>query len=179
MVLRGVPSRSLDLDRFTPGFLSVLLADALQSLPFFSGLDPSEIELLSSRFQIEEQPADHVFFRQDEHADRLYLVVSGKVAIRYKPEDGDALPVADIERGGVFGWSSALGRRVYTSSAVSLEESIVLSIRGAVLRRLCETHPETGVVLLERLAEVIAERLRNTHHQVVEMLRQGVHAQGH
>jgi hypothetical protein len=42
------------------------------------------------------------------------------------------------------------------------------------LRRLCETHPKTGVVILERLAEVIAERLRSTHEHVVEMLRQGL-----
>jgi CRP-like cAMP-binding protein len=165
------------LDTFTPGS-DVLLADALQALPFFSGLDPSDIELLSSRFQIEEQSSGHVFFLQEEHADRLYLIVSGKVGIRYKPYDGDQLPVADIGPGGVFGWSSALGRRTYTSSAVCLEDCVVLSIRGAVLRRLCETHPETGVVLLERLAEVIAERLRNTHDHVVEMLRQGIRPPG-
>jgi CRP-like cAMP-binding protein len=64
---------------------------------------------------------------------------------------------------------------MYTSSAVALEDSQLLSIRGQVLRRLCETHPKTGVVILERLAEVIAERLRSTHEHVVEMLRQGMH----
>ena len=156
----------------------MLLADALHTLPFFAGLSPSEIELLSSRFQIEERRAGHVFFQQGEHADRLYLVGSGKVGIRYKPFDGDVLPVADISAGGVFGWSAVLGRRIYTSSAVGLEDGVTLSIRGAVLRRLCETHPEIGVVLLERLAEVIAERLRNTHEHVVEMLRQGIRPQG-
>lgn len=156
----------------------MLLADALQTLPFFAGLSPSEIELLSSRFQIEERRGGHDFFQQGEHADRLYLVVSGKVGIRYKPYDGDLLPVADIGPGGVFGWSAVLGRRAYTSSAVGLEDSVTLSIRGQVLRRLCETHPEIGVVLLERLAEVIAERLRNTHEHVIEMLRQGIRPQG-
>ncbi|HET7011136.1 MAG TPA: Crp/Fnr family transcriptional regulator [Anaerolineales bacterium] len=129
---------------------------------------------MSTRFQAEERPAGYVFFNQGEHADRLYLVVSGKVGIRYKPYDGDVLPVADIGPGGVFGWSSALGRRAYTSSAVGLEASSTLSIRGAVLRRLCETNPETGVVLLERLAEVIAERLRNTHEHVIDMLRKNL-----
>jgi CRP/FNR family transcriptional regulator, cyclic AMP receptor protein len=152
----------------------VLAIEALQSMPFFSGLDPQEIDLLSTRFQPEDRPAGHVYFDQGEHADRLYLVVSGKVGIRYKPDDGDVLPVADVGPGGVFGWSAALGRRVYTSSAVGLEDTITLSIRGATLRRLCETHPGTGVVLLERLAEVIAERLRNTHEHVVQLLRQNL-----
>ncbi len=152
----------------------MLAAEALKSLPFFSGLEPAEIDLLSTRFQAEDRPTGHVFFNQGEHADRLYLVVSGRVSIRFKPDDGDVLPVADIGPGGVFGWSSALGRRAYTSSAVGVEDCTTLSIRGAALRRLCETHPGTGVVLLERLAEVIAERLRNTHEHVVEMLRQNI-----
>jgi hypothetical protein len=42
------------------------------------------------------------------------------------------------------------------------------------LRRICEDHPATGVILLERLAEVIALRLTSTHGHVMEMLRQGV-----
>jgi CRP-like cAMP-binding protein len=147
-------------------------------MPFFTGLSPAEVEVLSSRFQVEEHPGGHVFFQQNRHADRLYLVVSGRVAIRFKPHDGDELQVAEIGPGGVFGWSSAIGRQTYTSSAVSLENGVTLSIRGAVLRRLCETHPETGVVLLERLAEVIAERLRNTHQCVVDLLRQGVRPEG-
>jgi len=39
-----------------------------------------------------------------------------------------------------------------------------------------EVHPETGVLILERLAAVIAERLKNTHQKVVELLWQGVNS---
>jgi CRP-like cAMP-binding protein len=173
MVLLSPSIESLDWVTLAPAF-PVLATDVLQSMPFFSGLNPGEIDLLSTRFQQEERTAGHVYFHQGEIADRLYLVVSGKIGIRYKPDDGDELPVADVGPGGVFGWSAALGRRAYTSSALGLEDSVTLSIRGATLRRLCETHPATGVVLLERLAEGIAERLRNTHAHVVHLLQQNM-----
>jgi CRP-like cAMP-binding protein len=101
-------------------------------------------------------------------------MISGRVAIRFKPEDGETITVTEIEKGGVFGWSAALGRRRYTSCAVCLADTETLNIRGDDLRKLCETHPETGVIVLERLAEVIAERLRNTHSHVVELLHQGM-----
>jgi hypothetical protein len=52
-----------------------------------------------------------------------------------------------------------------------------LSISGKDLRELCVSHPETGVLILERLAAVIAERLKNTHEKVVELLWQGVNSQ--
>ena len=55
-----------------------------------------------------------------------------------------------------------------------VEECEAISISGEELRRLCTSHPQTGVVILERLAEVIAERLNSTHAKVVGMLRQGI-----
>jgi CRP-like cAMP-binding protein len=151
-------------------------AEVISSLPMFrSGLRPDEIELLAASFNEEAVSAETVLFPQGSRADKLYVVLSGRLAIYFKPYDGEVLNVAELRAGDVLGWSAALGRRMYTSSAVALEDSQLLSIRGQVLRRLCETHPKTGVVILERLAEVIAERLRSTHEHVVEMLRQGMH----
>jgi hypothetical protein len=46
------------------------------------------------------------------------------------------------------------------------------------LRRLCRAHPQTGVVILERLAGVIAERLNSTHAKVIDMLQEGMQAAG-
>ena len=148
--------------------------DALKSSPLFSGFSDTQLQALAKLFEGEHLQADEVVFAQDDPADRLYVLLSGRVAIRFKPHDGEILTVTEIAPGGVFGWSAALGRRSYTSSAVCLEAGEALGLRGADLRRLCETQPDTGVVILERLAEVIAERLRSTHAQVVDLLRMGM-----
>jgi hypothetical protein len=50
----------------------------------------------------------------------------------------------------------------------------MLRVRGEDLRTLYARHPDTGQQVLERLAAVIAERLRNTHHHVIELLQQGL-----
>lgn len=148
--------------------------ETLQTLPLFQGLSPSDLNLLTKRFDLVTFPANHIVFEQGDRAERLYVLISGRVAIRFKPDDGEVLNVTEIEENGVFGWSAALGRRVYTSCALCLEECEALYVRGDELRKLCETHPKTGVIILERLAEVIAERLRSTHAQVVELLRLGI-----
>ena len=54
------------------------------------------------------------------------------------------------------------------------EYSQMLRVRGEDLRILCEQYPDTGILILERLATVIAERLRNTHDQVMDLLKQGM-----
>jgi len=148
----------------------------VENIPLFQGLASEDIDLLSGKFEPNSFAKDRVIFDQGDKADRLYVLLSGKVAIRFKPHDGEMITVADIDVGDVFGWSAALGRNFYTSCAVTKSESKVLSIRGDTLRELCTSHPETGVIILERLAGVIAERLRNTHQKVVELLWRGVNS---
>jgi CRP-like cAMP-binding protein len=151
-----------------------MFKETLESIPLFQGLDSQDLSLLSERLQTDSFSEGEVIFGQGDRADRLFVLISGQVAIQFKPEDGDTITVTEIKEGGVFGWSSALGRRTYTSCAVCLEDSETLSVLGDELRELCATHPETGVIILERLAEVIASRLRNAHAHVVEMLQQGM-----
>jgi CRP/FNR family cyclic AMP-dependent transcriptional regulator len=151
--------------------------DALKGCVLFTGFSDTQLSALAELFEGEHLQSGQIIFAQDDPADRLYVLLSGRVAIRFKPHDGETLTVTEIGQSGVFGWSAALGRRSYTSSAVCLEAGDALGLRGADLRHLCETQPETGVVILERLAEVIAERLRSTHDQVVELLRLGIRSQ--
>ena len=148
---------------------------SLDELAFFQGLPAADRQRILAGFRSEEHRAGEVLFQQDQPADRLYLLLSGQVEIRFKPYDGEALTVSVIEPEGVFGWSAALGRASYTSGAICTEDGRCLSIRGRELRRICVEHPATGVVLLERLAEVIALRLTSTHEHVMELLRQGMH----
>jgi CRP-like cAMP-binding protein len=63
---------------------------------------------------------------------------------------------------------------MYTSGAVATCDSLAYRIRGSNLVQIREKYPETGRILLERLASVIAERLRSTHPQVLGILTQGL-----
>jgi CRP-like cAMP-binding protein len=152
---------------------------SLEAIPLFQDLAPEHLELLATNFQCESFDANTVIFAQGDRAKKLYVLVSGKVGIEFKPHDGDLLTVAEIQEGGVFGWSAALGRSEYTSAAITRDESDTFSIKGDELHRLCEQYPETGVIILERLAGVIAERLQSTHTQVVKMLHEGVRSNSH
>lgn len=140
----------------------------------FAGLDGDQINQLSQFIEERRFPKDCVIFEQNHSADRLYILLSGEVVIRYKPYDGPPLLVARIEPGGVFGWSAALRRDAYTSGAQAAQDSTAYCMNGADLAVICRTYPETGRIFLERLASVIAERLRSTHSQVLTILTQRI-----
>lgn len=144
----------------------------------FAGLDGDQINQLSQFIEERRFPKDCVIFEQNHSADRLYILLSGEVVIRYKPYDGPPLLVARIEPGGVFGWSAALRRDAYTSGAQAAQDSTAYCMNGADLAVICRTYPETGRIFLERLASVIAERLRSTHSQVLKILTQRIEMDG-
>ncbi len=138
--------------------------------PIFSDLDSSQISQLLP-YMVECQfVRDSVIFEQGAAAEYLYILLAGEVVVSYKPYDGPPLVVAHIEPGGVFGWSTALGREVYTSGAIAVEDCLAYRIRGDNLSAFCRKYPDTGRILLEHLASSIAERLRSTHTQILGIL---------
>ena len=147
-------------------------------LSIFSGLNDEQISQLSPYMVECHFKRNQVIFEQGQRADHLYILLAGEVTVNYKPYDGPALTVARIEPGGVFGWSAALGRDIYTSGAVAVQDSLAYRMRGNNLAVLCDQHHDTGMILLDRLAGVIAERLRGSHTQVLGILSQGIDVDG-
>ena len=148
--------------------------DMFDKLFLFRNLDPSQRDIIRPIFVPCSFRAGTVIFDQGEATDFLYLIVDGEVVVNFKPDDGPSLVVARVHEEGVVGWSAALGSPSYTSSAACSTNCQMLRVRGADLRSLCEKHPETGAQVLERLATVIAERLRNTHEHVIALLENGL-----
>ncbi len=143
-------------------------------LNLFHGLTADQLRILDSLFLHCRFPSGTTIFDQGQPATNLYILVEGEVVISYKPYDGPPLTVARIQSGGVFGWSTALGRSMYTSSALASSECSTLYVPGAALHVFCERYPDTGALLLERLAGVIAARLNNTHTEILSILTRGM-----
>jgi NTE family protein len=156
-----------------------MLADLFDRIPFFQGLSAAQRNLLRPLFIPCDCYGGTILFEQGDPAEHLFLVISGEVIIRYKPEDGPEITLAKVRPGGAVGWSSILGRQVYTSVAQCSIFSQVLRVRGEDLQRLCDQYPDTGEEILKRLAGVLAERLGSTtNDQVADLLKQGL-AYGH
>jgi CRP-like cAMP-binding protein len=146
----------------------------LTQLPLFQDMSTSQIAQLEPLMEVCDYSKDTLVFEQGDPAQYLYIVRHGLVLVQYRAYDGPVISVARVGPGGIFGWSSALGRTCYTSEAVCIRDTLVYRIRGKSLQTLREQYPETGEMILDRLAAVIAERLNSTHTQILEILTQGM-----
>ncbi len=149
-------------------------SELLTRFALIEDFSDDQIEVLKPIIEDIRFDTDQVIFNQGDPADYLYFVLDGRVSIRFKPEDGPVLMVSEVDRGEVFGWSSALGSHRYTSSAICSECGLFIRLEGEDLKNLCQEHPETGILILNRLAGVIARRLRGTHEQVLTLLHRGL-----
>ena len=149
-----------------------MLKKIFNQIPIFTDFAPEQLTLLEDLFKLVSCRDEEIIFEQDTAADFLYIVVEGEVVIYFKPDDGERITVARIETGGVFGWSAAFGSGAYTSGATCTTAAKLLKVRGEALKTLRQKHPETGILLLERLATVVAERLQHSsaQDQVVALL---------
>ena len=146
----------------------------LDQVALFANLNESQRKLLEPLFSEVLYPASTVIFSQETPAEYLYLLVSGQVVLRYKPYDGPELDLTPLPAGSVFGWSAVMGSENYTASAVCMEDCKALRMRGAELQRICTQKPETGMVLLDTLAQSISERYHQSRAQVIALLEYGL-----
>jgi CRP-like cAMP-binding protein len=148
--------------------------DLMKQFPLFDGFSEDQMDFLRPLFVSSECHAGTVLFDQGEPAIYFYLLASGEVAIHYKPEDDEDIVIARIKPGGMIGWSAVIGRRCYTSAAICTEYTQLLRVRGSDLKTLCAQHPQTGNLFVDRLADVVAQRLQSSHPQVLELLENGL-----
>ena len=138
-------------------------------LPIFDGFNKAQIDLIKSSINLCRFSEGLVIFEQGNPAVALYILFHGEVLVEYKPYDGPPLTVAHILPGGVFGWSAALGRKNYTSSAITLVASDAGCITCQNLHSIYEKDPETGGILIERFAGVVAEREGNSNPEILSL----------
>jgi CRP-like cAMP-binding protein len=147
-----------------------MLTNEHLKLALFEGFSAEELDELKSIIEVVQYSAGETILSQTRRATNLYIVVSGEVEITHKPYDAPAISVGRLSSGGVFGWSSILGREVYSSTVTTNAPTTVYRIQAYKLQQFCELHHETGVVLLEKIAMSVAQQPAKIHEQIMSMI---------
>jgi CRP-like cAMP-binding protein len=143
----------------------------VEETTFLKDLTQEQYDLLFPLFEPFTAPSGTVLFKQGDEAAYLYIILQGRVAIEYKPYDGPKITLTHLHAGDIFGWSSVVGSRAYTSDALSTTTIETLRIRGSDLKGLYVDHPNVCRSILEKLAEAVSPRWINAKHQIQNMLQ--------
>jgi len=152
--------------------VAVKIAEGLHVCELFVSLDAREmktlLEMLGSACEVADyKPGDHIF-DQGQISSRLYVIVSGQVALQRAVNIGTksgTWPLGLLGRGRAMGWSSMLyGPRYSTASAVCQKAAQVIAIDGAKLRTVLESNPVIGFKVMDKIACMLGERIRAAYN---------------
>lgn len=149
---------------------AMIMLENLPYIPLFQDLEPDQIMLVKPLFEPFFCQTETVIFEQGDPADYAYLILSGRVGIRYKPYDGPPIILTRLREGDVFGWSAVIRSPKYTSSIVSESPVDAIRVHGQNLWKLVDEHPKTGQTIINRLARIVAPRWENAHAQIQAFL---------
>jgi CRP-like cAMP-binding protein len=146
------------------------VVEGLAALARPNRLDAGQLQQLAACFRFVSYPAGTQIFAAGDPASSLYFVCSGEVFIHYHPYDGGVLDIAAIPTGGAFGWSAALKRAVYTSTAIARTDVQALAAAAADLHRLMSTDSELSRRVLERATQTAGSRFDGLGREVIRRL---------
>jgi small-conductance mechanosensitive channel/CRP-like cAMP-binding protein len=151
------PTRTLLIERTSKAGMRAgeesAIVERLGAVDIFAPLSSDEAAMLA------QAATSHVFapgenvIRAGDPGSSMFVVHSGRVSVQIS-EGGRARTVATLSEGGFFGEMALFTGEPRTASIVAVEETEVLEIGHAAMKRVFDNNPD----LVESLSHIIAER---------------------
>lgn len=135
------------------------IAGLLAESDLFSGFDPESLERVAVAAQVRSLKRNDLVFGEDDPADELFVVRSGRIAIAYTSPDGRESVIALMEAGDLFGEMPLFDEIGRSAAARALEPSEVVAVPYGPVQEVLAGRPE----LLWGVVRMMARRLRTTN----------------
>ncbi len=106
-----------------------------------------------------EVPAGHLLMRQDDPADDVYLVESGRITAQMELGDGTEVRLLTMGAGSVVGQEELYQGTSRTASVVTETPSIIYRLSAGALHRMETDEPDLAIALHHFMSRLLTERL--------------------
>jgi CRP-like cAMP-binding protein len=128
----------------------------LKNIPLFSSLSEEESAEISRCINIKSFKKKDTVFSEGEPSNRFCILESGKVKITKMSMDGKEIIIELISPGDFFGGFAVLRGFPYPATAVTMEDSRIISIFRKDLLSIIERFPN----IMFRITAHLSERVR-------------------
>jgi len=132
----------------------------LPSFSWIGHLKEDDRDLLSSYGEFFPGHPGNVIIEEGAMQTEVFVVISGKLEVRAKQEDGTEISLAHIGPGETLGEISLFDPGPAAATVTAVEFSQLWRIADADLMEFMQENPGAGNVLLRTLASILAQRLR-------------------
>ena len=137
--------------------------------PFFHGLDPAYIELISGCAANRRFNEGTYLFHEGDPADQFYLLRTGTVALEIVGAPQGPIIIETLGPGEVLGFSWLFPPYRMQFDGRAVDTVLAHAFDGACLRGKCDADPRLGYELMKRFSRDLLERLQATRLQILDV----------
>jgi CRP-like cAMP-binding protein len=134
---------------------------------FLGGLDDAALAMIEDELEWVTTPAGTMLMAQGEPADCLWIVVSGRVAVTCRRDDGSEVRVDETGPGESLGEMALLSSEPRSASATAMVDTELLRLSQVGFERLLAEHPSAmrsfTTLVVDRLNQSLRKRSLVTH----------------
>lgn len=145
------------------------LEPILAEHPFFNGLQPEYLQLVTGCASNVRFDAGTYIFREGEEASQFFLIRQGKVALEIFAAQYGPITIETIEAGEVLGWSWLFPPYRWHFSGRVFEPTRAIALDGKCLRSKGEADHDLGYELMKRVTQIMMERLNATRIRLLDI----------
>ena len=148
------------------------LEQILSKVPAFSGLSPRELKEVATIVHKREYRLGEPVFSQGDPGLGMYIIQEGEVSITLSGKDNEERELAVLSEGDFFGELALLDESPRSANARCKTECILIGFFRPDLFELIEKKHQLGIKIIFKLAEIVAQRLRNTDKELSKVKSQ-------
>jgi CRP/FNR family transcriptional regulator, cyclic AMP receptor protein len=145
------------------------LGGILRDHPFFAGMSAVYRELVVGCARNEVFSAGQYIYRENDPADRFYLIRHGRVALEVHVPGRAPIIVDTLRSGEMMNWSWLVPPYRAQFDARAVELTRLIGLDGSCLRAKMDEDATLGYELHRRFAPVVASRLAAARRQLIDM----------
>jgi len=166
----------------------MVASNPLSGFAIVAGMPSETLDEMGRRAVVKSFAAGDILFEEGASATELYGLLEGEVAlslvfqdrvlkadVRHEEYVHKQVEVIEqdivfeiIEPGEIFAWSSLIAPHQLTATARCSAPTRVVALPADALEDIFARHPQAGGLFMKRLAEVIAQRLRQRTDKLIE-----------
>ena len=146
------------------------LFDLVSEQPFFKGLNTYHLQLLTDSAMEMQFEIGQELLHEGNPANRFYLILEGKVVLESELAERGSIPIQTLGPSDDLGWSWLFPPYLLNVTARALTPTRTIFFYATRLREQCEQDHDLGFRLLQRVAEVLIQRLETTQQRLVECI---------
>ncbi|MGD2056139.1 MAG: Crp/Fnr family transcriptional regulator [Gammaproteobacteria bacterium] len=123
----------------------------LENITLFSGLNPSELEILENHMVTRIYQKNTVIINEGDEASSLFIILSGEVRVFLSNPDGKEIIINTQGAGEHFGELALLDNAPRSASVMTTDKSTIGVISKADFRNLLSRHIDLGLKLIVEL----------------------------